>query len=160
MALNIIEDSPGVFRGPRPQSRDEVAWLHKEHGIECILSLQSDVLEDDDIDLEQSWVRTLRMFYPDMAFYHESLSVIWPPSHKSLTIAVDIIQEMQERKLPIYVHCAEGRDRSGAVFWAYDVWVRHKTVYDAYSRMRADGFHIWRYWWWLPFVARSIREGR
>lgn len=150
--MNIIQDSSKVWRGPAPATLDDVNFL-ASRGIKTILNLQSDSLEFDEVVLEAARARRM-----DMRFAHVPMSMIIPPSWATLRRAVEALFVAVGHG-PVYVHCKDGVDRTGCVLWAWDVWLLKRPSAAAYREMLSDGFHVWRYFWWLPFVAYSIKEG-
>lgn len=157
--MDVRENGLNIYRGPKPTCREDIETLITKYGISTILNLQNDLLEIDDIELEQLRVTNInRRLGTDVAFYHESMSLLWPASRKSLIRAVKIIRAAVLSRETIYVHCSDGVSRCGIVLWAYDVWFRGMSVYDGLQEMFKDGFRLWRYFWWIPFIANHIQE--
>lgn len=146
----VREHAPGIFRGSRPESAADVKEL-KRSGIRTILSLQSSFVEDDQIDDESFWAAK-----HGILFEHRSFGVILPPTRAALVFVLARMAEARELG-PVFVHCHDGVDRTGAVFLAYDVLARGLSLEAASAVMLHSGFHLWRYWWWLPFIEHAVK---
>lgn len=149
--MRFLQYAPNLFRGSRPENQTHVNDL-KAQGIKTVISFQNNFFEDTEIDDESFWVAKAQL-----TFVHRSMSMILPPSHADIIYAVAQIEAALKHG-PVFVHCHDGVDRTGCVLWAYDVLLKLRTSQAAVDLMLAYGFHIGRYFWWLPFVERTIRH--
>lgn len=148
---NFREHCPGIWRGSRPESIPDIKALYTQ-GIRTIFSLQSNFFEGDQIDDENFWTQK-----SGITFVHHSMSLLFPPSRTTL---VSVFSRLTDalKDGPVYIHCHDGVDRTGVALMMYDTVVRGIPLSDAADTLLNDGFHKWRYWWWLPFVERSILD--
>lgn len=146
---NFRQHCPGIWRGSRPQSAQDVSSL-KLLGIKTIINLQSEFLESAQVDAESDWARAL-----DVVFNHLPMSMILPPSRNVLVSAFSRLMDAGKEG-PVYIHCHDGVDRTGVTMLVYDAIVRHIDHKTAIKTLINDGFHTWRYWWWLPFIENTI----
>lgn len=132
----MISDEFKIFAGPRPA---ELAALKRE-GIERIINLESGVYDVlrvyEGIEVEQ--------FPPDfgMMEYIMPCSDITPPPEKY----VEKILELARDRIPTYIHCYSGVDRTGFVVavirmrlmgWSYE------EALQAWRNVR----HPWYFYW-------------
>jgi tyrosine-protein phosphatase SIW14 len=140
----ITQVDNNLYRGARPTSRDDFADL-KEIGVETILNLEGgfwgwiDGNQTEDLALANQFGITQ---------LHLPMGALWPPVDEDIYLALDIIAK---RKAPLYVHCLEGRDRTGIVIAAYRMQYNGYTYEAAKSEMYGHNFHKY-YFYWLPVL--------
>ncbi len=107
---------PGaIYRGAQPTSYDE---LKERLFVRTIINLRE--FHDDDTDIKVAK-------FP--------MTVFTPASHETLH---KIIAVMQDRvNWPVFVHCAQGADRTGYVCAAYRVMVQRWSVEQAIEEMES-----------------------
>lgn len=149
----ITLDRPNVYRGPRPRHARDVADL-RDLGVTTVLGLQDSWLERFEINDEAVWVTRA-----GLSWLYFPMSMLLPPTRHRLGQATELLERARERG-PVYVHCRDGVDRTGCLLWAHSVWHEGRSVEEAGHEMLAKGFHVWRYWWWVPWVKREIERGR
>lgn len=118
-----------VFRGARP-SRQGMMLL-KKLGIKTIISLEKD---DSVVAAEQSLGQEL-----GMKVINIPMGVLLPPSRNKVDQFLNLAGSPGE--WPLYFHCKQGRDRTGAMALAYRVRIQHWQPEYAYSEMFKHGFH-------------------
>jgi protein-tyrosine phosphatase len=131
----VIQVTPTLFRGPRPNSLKEL----RDAGIETIISLESGVYElfhDDEFERE----------YPSdfgMRHYDLPCSDVFPPEESTVQKAISIAL----RGNKTYIHCLSGVDRTGFVVAAYQMQVGGRAYRFAYEEWKRMGRHWWFDWW-------------
>jgi len=126
---NFGRVSPFLFRGAQP-SREGFASL-KKLGIDTVIDLRD---ERDEIAKEQSAVEGLGMRF---------LSIPWSGRHLPTEgQMVSFLQFIQGHPgLKIFVHCAQGRDRTGVMVAAYRMTLESWTPAKAVDEMHAFHYH-------------------
>jgi hypothetical protein len=125
--FQIVDKS--LFRGARP-SRAGMMIL-KKLGIKTIVTLEK---AGDVVNAEISLGQEI-----GLKVVNVPLGVILPPSQSKVDEFLSLASSPGER--PLYFHCKQGRDRTGAMAMAYRVQVEHWQPEYAYSEMIRDGFH-------------------
>jgi len=135
-----------LFRGPQPDTPELKEALKAD--VQTVLSLQSGiysrVLGRTNQELEWATDRGITAI-------HLELSPFFRPKLAALKTAVKIIK--QNRSM-VYVHCRQGVDRTGLVVAAYRMLVQGWTLEQSKKEMLDAGFHLYRYWWWLPILKK------
>jgi hypothetical protein len=126
---NFQRVDEGVFRGGRP-SRQGMMLLAKL-GIKTIITLEKD---DSVVAAEQSLGQEL-----GMKVINIPMGVLLPPSRSKVDQFLNVAGSPGE--WPLYFHCKQGRDRTGAMALAYRVRIQHWQPDYAYSEMFKHGFH-------------------
>lgn len=134
--MSNSEVSSGIWRGSRPNGE---AGLE---GFKTILSLQCSTFERAQVFEEEDWC-----FNQNKDFLHVPMSLIAPPSSEDIDKALKII--LSPASWPILVHCHDGVDRTGVVIAAYRMFT-NQSFGSAVGEMLDKGFHLDRYFWWLP----------
>lgn len=157
MITRVTED---VFRGPHPEVMSDLSAL----GIKTILSLQTGAQEilrneiySEDHRAEKLGIRVV----------HERLSNFFPPNElqvftclSHMTGQTGPFRSHEPEKLPIYVHCKHGVDRTGFICAAYRVLIQGWEIEDALEEMYELGHHRWFYWYWTPAFRKRMAEMR
>lgn len=125
--FQIVDNA--VFRGARP-SRQGMMLL-KKLGIKTIISLEKD---DSVVAAEQSLGQEL-----GLKVINIPMGVLLPPSRTKVDQFLNLAGSPGE--WPLYFHCKQGRDRTGAMALAYRVRIQHWQPDYAYSEMFKHGFH-------------------
>lgn len=140
--MRVSEVLPGVYRGPRP-TMDQL----KSMGIKTVISLESGAYEmfhDDEYEMQE-----------DIPTLHLNCLPVLPPSISKMRSAFTFIETCDK---PIYFHCAEGCDRTGWLAALLLVKYRLLPVDLAKDYMKITGFHMYRFWWWMPFFDYYVKE--
>lgn len=87
--------------------------------------------------------------------WHEPMSMVLPPTRKQLVQGVQFILTAPK---PVYVHCHDGVDRTGCMLAAYAVLVQKRPSREVVKHMLDEGFHTYRYFWWLPFLLEALEK--
>jgi len=119
--------APGIYRGAQP-AKEGYATL-KKMGIKTVVNLRNGHGEKDDVE-------ALGMKSVEIPF--TTFSVDPEKVKKVLAILKD------KSNLPVFIHCMEGKDRTGVVAAVYRMDVDGWSLKDADAEMLSYGFHhIW-----------------
>lgn len=137
-----IED--GLYRGGRPTTPEERQAL-VDAGVRTILNLQEEWWEwfHGKTNDEVEWCAGNNILNE-----HIEISPLLIPRREALIAAVNI---MRNSPRPLYVHCMEGKDRTGLAVASYRMIVNGWSKDDAVWEMKGCGYHS-RYWFWLPVL--------
>ena len=135
---------PTLFRGARP-SKAGMETL-KRLGIRTIINLES---RQEAVKQEMAWAQALGI---DVVPISLSTWVGVPDASvdKFLTLTKD------PAKRPLYFHCMQGRDRTGALGLVYRVTVQHWQPHEAIDEMDRHGFH--KLWFLLNRWAKNYAK--
>jgi protein tyrosine/serine phosphatase len=117
-----------LYRGGQPTAA-QVRRLH-QLGIGTIVSLRGD---DRDDDGEEATAREL-----GIKFERVALNALSTPDGAVLRQIVALIQQSPN---PVYVHCAQGRDRTSLIVALYRVWVNKWEPKRAWQREAREYGH-------------------
>ena len=134
---NFARVSSGLYRGAQP-SEQGIATLEKQ-GIRTVVDLRDDANPN-----ERAWVASRGMKYvriPQNATLVESEKVR------------AFLAQMETAQKPVFVHCRQGRDRTGLSVAVYRIvsegWDRDAALRELY----AHGYN----WPLFPGIARYLR---
>lgn len=127
--------SRNLYRGKRPTIQEL-----KENQITFTVCFQSgfyELLHED--DYERVWGNRVNIKCP----------AIKPPSVDNMHLAMETVERLLKEGERVLFHCAEGCDRTGvfAYLWnrKHNGWTHERALKD----MLDNGFHVFRFWWWL-----------
>jgi protein tyrosine phosphatase (PTP) superfamily phosphohydrolase (DUF442 family) len=120
-----------LYRGgpPKAAGYDSLQNL----GIHAILSLSQDMKRNHQ---EESWAAAHKV-----KFYSIPIDLYTKPTDEQAIRFLEIV--LDRSNLPIFVHCEDGRDRTGTMIMFYRVVVQGWTIKDAYHEGRVIGY--WPY---------------
>ncbi|HEY9723020.1 MAG TPA: tyrosine-protein phosphatase [Oscillatoriaceae cyanobacterium] len=128
---NFGQVDDAVYRGARPTDAG-MAKL-KAMGVKTIVDLEN---VKSDVQHESSWCKA-----NGMSFVSIPLSVFLPPKESMINQFLALASD--PASTPLYVHCMQGRDRTGTAVFCYRVHHDHWTFNKAYSEMTAYHFHTY-----------------
>ncbi len=143
--VNFAKVSPRLWRGSQPTAAG-FRNLEKA-GAKTILSLRD---RHDDLPLlDGTKLRYLRI--PMHA---------WDPEEAQLVLLLKVLERVVQDpdSWPVYVHCAEGRDRTGYTIAAYRMVVENWTASDAIHEMFDFRFNA--IWFRNPAFLRQLEVER
>ena len=120
--VNFAKVSPRLWRGSQPT---EAGFRNLERaGAKTILSLRD---EHDDFPL----LDATKLKYSRVPMH------AWDPEEARLVLLLKMLERVLQDpdSWPVYVHCAEGRDRTGYTIAAYRMVVENWTANDAIHEM-------------------------
>ena len=130
------------YRGAKIVSRAQLDSMKRIYGINTIINLAKDALPKKG-DSEIQWTRELGIAYVSVYLGTE------PPSQKDW----ERIRGLLKGK-GVYVHCAHGADRTGAIIAKFRTEVERVSPAEAYREARRYGFKPWldafRKWFGYP----------
>jgi protein tyrosine/serine phosphatase len=126
---NFSQVTPNLYRGGRPdQAGIDVL---KKMGVKTIIDLEND---DQAVATEQGWAQQAGLF-----FIHEPMNGIETPRDGEVN---DILSKINDPALqPVFVHCMQGKDRTGLIIALDRVFHQSWTPKDAHDEMMALGFN-------------------
>jgi len=141
---NFHQVNSVIFRGARPEEKD--FYQLTQLGVKTIISLEEKFSEK-----ERKLADQHRFVY------------IWIPFHPFFTPRKEQIDEIitllkNPVFQPVFVHCREGKVRTGLVIAAYRIIVENWAFEDAYKEMKKYGFKSY-FFWWKNFL-RKYTEGK
>lgn len=119
-----------LYRGGQPQTVQDLECL-KTVGIKTVISL---IIEDPK---RIAWEREL-VSVLGMEFYSFPMTGILPPSDHQVSRIFKTL--LDSNQFPIYIHCMQGKDRTGLIIGLYRVWVDGWAPQAAWEEMRSIGF--------------------
>jgi len=140
-----------LWRGARPTVKGLMQL--KARGVKTIVNLEND---RQVVEFERQWCEA-----NGVGFVSLPMSVITPPRMAKVEQWLSIAQD--PARLPVYVHCMQGRDRTGTAAYTYRVKVQGWTHDRAYPEMVAYKFHTYLLglrafvWWFGRTQAPDIR---
>lgn len=129
---NFSQVNESIYRGgyPKAEGYDEL----KKIGIKTIVNLSGK-------NKRSEQERKTAAEY-GFGFVHIPLSIYkWPEDEKVLKFLETILDP---DKQPVFVHCTNGRDRTGAMISVYRVILEHKGPKEAYKEALRHGFWPYR----------------
>ena len=121
----------GNYRGARITSRAQLDSMRRVYGIVTVINLAKDALPKKGTS-EIEWTKELGIEYVPVYLGDA------PPSETNW----QKIRALLERG-GVYLHCAHGADRTGAIIAKYRVEVEGVEPCDAYREARRFGFKPW-----------------
>lgn len=124
----------GIIRGGRPEKGD-LAEL-KKLGVKTIINIDND---EGAIAREKAEAKKLGLRY-----ISSPLSAFRTPDDKQVDQIIAHLQDPE--KMPIFIHCEHGRDRTGMIIGLYRSRVNKWSSKKAYQEMKDLGFRtiLWK----------------
>jgi protein tyrosine/serine phosphatase len=124
---NFGQIDENYYRGGQPKANEFSAL--KELGIRTVIDLRKDALPR-----EIAWVQSTGMKY-----FNIPLSTSRPATKEQTDKFLKLVSEPEH--WPVYVHCAAGRHRTGAMTAIYRIASYSWTPDMAYNEMKRYGFY-------------------
>ena len=141
---NFVEVSPALWRGAPQNGHEQEGFLNLEKaGVKTIVNLRYD---HDDLPflvgtkLRYFWIKT-----------HA-----WHPEEEDLVKFLKVLKD--KKNWPVFVHCAQGRDRTGYSVATYRIVEQEWTANDAIHEMFDFNFNS--IWFRNPGFLRDIEKER
>lgn len=126
---NLGVVSPTLLRGAHPKKGGLKAL--RDAGVRTVISLRGG---DDKTEKEGREAKALGMKFVSIPMSHFKV-----PRQKDVDKFLSIVQN--EAMQPVFVHCARGEDRTGAMVAIYRMETSNWTVSQSYDEMLKYGFH-------------------
>jgi protein tyrosine phosphatase (PTP) superfamily phosphohydrolase (DUF442 family) len=143
---NFAKVTEKLWRGTQPDRNDpEVFRRLSDAGVKTVINLRHD--HDDfpllrDSNLQYVWI-PMRAWYPET---------------EDLVLFLSALRRLSAdpRHWPVYVHCAEGRDRTGYAIAAYRIieegWEAHDAIHEMFD------FRYNTIWFGNPAFLRRLKQ--
>ena len=131
LPTNFDTTVAGNYRGAKITSQAQLDSMRRMYGVHTIINLAKDALPKSGSS-EIEWSKELGIEY--VSVYLGSS----PPSEKNWQMIRDRLS-----RGGVYLHCAHGADRTGAVIAKYRIEVEGVAPWDAYREARRFGFKPW-----------------
>jgi tyrosine-protein phosphatase SIW14 len=128
---NFAEVAPGVYRGAQPDERGFRA-LKEQLGVKTIVNLRTGG-DDEARELGLDVVHLPMASFPSIS----------APSEERVRAFLDVVNDPARR--PVFIHCAQGCDRTGVMCAIYRMDQCGFTAEQALDEMRRMGWHEWAY---------------
>jgi protein tyrosine/serine phosphatase len=126
----FIQVTPNIYRGSAPSPKD-VEWLHDKFGIKKIISLDQE--SGDRIDRACKLLGINHVMLPiDISNLHKSL----------LSFLKNDIKGLLENGGPTFIHCAQGKDRTGLAIALYKCKYMGMDPREAIEEAKSLGFGV------------------
>lgn len=137
---NVGWVAPGILRGAQPE--DEGYATLKKIGVKTVVNLRSSNSEAEAVEAA------------GMKSIHIRMGMVRGINRETMDRAVKVISDPENQ--PVYVHCAFGRDRTGAVVAVYRMEVEGWSYEDAEAELQSYGFKD--IWLNLKGLIKSYKE--
>ena len=121
----------GNYRGARITSRAQLDSMREVYGVRTIINLAKDALPKKG-PTEIEWSKDMGIDYVSVYLGDA------PPSDENWRKIRDLLA-----RGGVYLHCAHGADRTGAIIAKYRIEVEGMDPCDAYREARRFGFKPW-----------------
>ncbi len=142
LPANFDTTVAGNYRGARIVSRVQLDSMKRRYGIAAVLNLAKDALPKKG-ESEVEWTRELGIAYVPLYLGTR------PPAPKDWERVRELL-----KKGKVYIHCAHGADRTGAIVAKFRTEVQGIPPAEAYREARRYGFKPWlsalREWFGYP----------
>lgn len=146
LAVNFHRVDSDLYRGGRPEYREDVYRKLADLGIRTIINLEGGgqarreraVIERVNEGLRAEQKPELEFVSFPIDSFRETM--VAAPSNKSMAA---LFARIQAAPKPIYLHCKRGKDRTGMVVLLYRLWRGQETFEEAYREARYYHFSRW-----------------
>lgn len=130
-----------------------VQWLARA-GVKAVVNLESETVGEErrEAAREKEWAGGY-----GVKFFRIPMHALFAPKKREVEKALSLITDPDNQ--PVFVHCHEGRDRTGVVIAAYRITVDGWSRKRAYEEMKKYGFHRVLFWW-KGSIPETPRRGR
>jgi len=118
------------YRGGQPDEDDYLSFALL--GIKTVINLRN--IDKEDIDKQEKFVSRFGMNYVSIP-----MKASQPPTNEQISYFFKLIDNTEN--LPVYVHCWQGKDRTGIMTALYRVRDYGWDFEQAYSEMKDKGYH-------------------
>ena len=135
----VVDGGPGgLYRGAQP-SREGIKTLHDDLHVKTVIDLR-----DDAVPWEADAVKQQGMVYCRIP---SDAAVVDPEKIR------EFLKTLRSAARPVFVHCRQGRDRTGMELAIYRIvdqgWTRERAIDELY----AHGFNHF----WFPNIDHYLR---
>jgi uncharacterized protein (TIGR01244 family) len=127
-----------IYRGAQP-TEEGVGTLAREFKVRTVIDLRNDAEPWERAAVERAGMTYMNI--PTRAYWIEEEKVR------------EFVNAVAGAAPPIYVHCREGRDRTGLEIAVYRIVVEHRDRESVIAEMERHGYN----WFWLPNIKHFVR---
>jgi len=139
---NFAQVNGFLFRGAQPGDNSYAELKHL--GVNVVVDFRD---EKDQIAHEKTQVEATGMQFVSLPWSGRS-----EPTHEEVLTFLNLMHNPQGKK--IFVHCRQGRDRTGTMVALYRLTFESWSVENALAEMKDFHYHAFL----LPGLARYVRE--
>ena len=139
---NFAQVNNFLFRGAQPDDSSYASL--KQMGINVVVDFRD---EQDQIAHEKKMVEAAGMQFLSLPWSGRS-----EPTHDEVIAFLNLMHNPQGKK--VFVHCRQGRDRTGTMVALYRLTFDHWTVANALTEMKDFHYHAFL----LPGLARYVKD--
>ena len=145
-ASHFIQIDNNYYRGGQPDEEDFKNFA--KLGIKTVINLRHPYYFNKEGILKQKAIANgLGMTYINIPMYQYK-----PPTQEQINYFFSIINN--PNNMPVFVHCWQGRDRTGIMTALYRVRCYHWNYDKAYNEMKNYGYHRFLY----PRLKHFLRD--
>lgn len=147
------EFAHNLFRGPRPESKEQLHNWIAENKITKVISLDDYYDDQSQKRKEENWVREANAKWVHYPMHH-----LKGPNLNQLKEALKLL--IEDRSERVYLHCQHGKDRTGFVVAAYRMSEEGKSLREAKDELYEFGHSRLLFFWdrVLDQFSRSIGQ--
>ena len=129
---NFQKVNEGLFRGGQP--RQGGYELLSQMGVKTVVNLRDDDsrAKEEEFEVEQAGLK----------YFNVPLRRLGPPKDEKIEALLSIITNPENQ--PVFVHCAQGADRTGIVIAAYRITYDGWTFDQAKAEAKRYGLKPWQ----------------
>ncbi|MBK9294735.1 MAG: tyrosine-protein phosphatase [Oligoflexia bacterium] len=120
--------TPGIWRGSQPTAKADFTQL-QQMGIKTIINLQW----DSSVETEREIAKSLGIKFINVPMRARE----WPKDEDIKKIFNELLNEQNH---PVFLHCRQGKDRTGLIFALFRVEVQGWKPWRAYKEWLELGF--------------------
>lgn len=142
--LRFFQVSPTVYRGSQPVADADFEML-RSHGVTTLISMNDSKKWRDYEKAKAEEFGMQYLWFP--------ISSFWTPSKAKVKPALQAM--IEPKNGTVFVHCQQGKDRTGMMVGFYRVYVEGWTPKDAREEMAKFNFSPWAlgplrfFWAWV-----------
>lgn len=148
LVVNFHRVDADLYRGGRPEYRDEIYLQLAALGIRTVVNLEgSEEAQKEQAAIERVNAQLVQAGKPPLTFVSFPIAaftetVVAAPSSEEMTT---LFAEIRKAPKPIYLHCGHGKDRTGMVVLLYRLWRDEASFDEAYREARYYRFSGWNF---------------
>jgi tyrosine-protein phosphatase SIW14 len=149
---NFGKVSKDLWRGAQP-TEDGFRNLFKEGRVKTVINLRAD---HDDYNVISKLADVISKPEEEPPQYIRIPMHAWKPDEAELALLMKVIDKLLKdpKRLPVFIHCQAGSDRTGYSIATYRMVIEGWPPHDAIQEMFDYGFHA--YWFQNPTFLENL----